>query len=151
MSEEAISSTDITEIAPRVSEFTRFRKVFLSRFVVKVGLVIIVTLLIVAFFAPVLAPYDPYKPDLLHTLSPPSRAHPLGTDPLGRDTLSRIIYGARTSLIVGLIVVSLAATIGMALGLLAGYFGGWTHMVVMRFVDTLMSFPMILLARAIHV
>lgn len=149
MSGEAISSTEITEMAPRVSEFTRFRKVFLSRLVVKIGLVIILMLITAAIFAPVLAPYDPYKPDLLHTLAPPSGAHPLGTDPLGRDTLSRIIYGARTSLIVGLIVVSLAASIGMALGLLAGYFGGWTHMVVMRFVDTLMSFPMILLALVI--
>ena len=149
MSAEATASTEITEIAPRVSEFTRFRKVFLGRLVVKVGLVIIVTLITVAILAPVLAPYDPYKPDLLHTLSSPSRAHLLGTDALGRDTLSRIIYGARTSLIVGLIVVSLAATIGMALGLISGYFGGWIQMVVMRFVDTLMSFPMILLALVI--
>jgi len=149
MPAEALVSTEITEIAPRVSEFKRFRKVFLSRFVVKIGLVIILMLFIVAIFAPILTPYDPYKPDLLHTLSPPNKAHPLGTDPLGRDTLSRIIYGARTSLIVGLIVVSLAATIGMGLGLLAGYFGGWTQMVVMRFVDTLMSFPMILLALVI--
>ena len=149
MSTEAIAGIEITETAPRVSEFKRFRKVFLSRLVVKVGLVIIVTLFIVAILAPVLAPYDPYKPDLLHTLSSPSRAHLLGTDALGRDTLSRIIYGARTSLIVGLIVVSLAATIGMALGLISGYFGGWIQMVVMRFVDTLMSFPMILLALVI--
>jgi peptide/nickel transport system permease protein/oligopeptide transport system permease protein len=149
LSAEAILSTEILETAPRISEFKRFRKVFLSRLVVKIGLVIIVALITVAIFAPVLTPYDPYKPDLLHTLSAPSRAHPLGTDPLGRDTLSRIIYGARTSLIVGLIVVSLAATIGMGLGLLAGYFGGWTQMVIMRFVDTLMSFPMILLALVI--
>ena len=149
MSAEAVASAEIIETAPRISEFKRFRKVFFSRFVVKVGLVIIVMLITVAIFAPVLAPYDPYKPDLLHTLSSPSRAHLLGTDPLGRDTLSRIIYGARTSLIVGLIVVSLAATIGMGLGLISGFFGGWIQMVVMRFVDTLMSFPMILLALVI--
>ena len=72
MSAEATLSAEIAEIAPRVSEFTRFRRVFLSRLVVKIGLVIILILMAVAIFAPVLAPYDPYKPDLLHTLSPPA-------------------------------------------------------------------------------
>ncbi len=66
MSTEAVASTEITEIAPRVSEFKRFRKVFFSRLVVKIGMVIILMLVIVAIFAPVLAPFDPYKPDLLH-------------------------------------------------------------------------------------
>lgn len=146
MSVGAIADMEISETLQRDSEFKRFRRVFFSRLVVKVGLVIILALITCAIFAPFLAPYDPHEPDLLHTLSPPSTAHPLGTDALGRDILSRIIYGARTSLIVGLIVVSLAATIGMSLGLVAGFFGRWIHTVLMRFIDTLMSFPMILLA-----
>lgn len=149
MSAEVIVNTGLSEALPRVGEFRRFRRVFFSRVVVRIGLVIILVLVIAAVFAPLLAPYDPYEPDLLHTLSPPNRAHVLGTDPLGRDTLSRIIYGARTSLIVGLIVVSLAATIGMSLGLIAGLFGGWVQTALMRFIDTLMSFPMILLALVI--
>jgi len=143
---DAAANIEILEIAPRVSEVKRFLRVFLGRAVVRFGLVVILALIISAVFAPVLAPYDPYKPDLNQTLSSPSRAHLLGTDALGRDILSRIIYGARTSLIVGLIVVSLAATIGMSLGLTAGYFGGWIQTVLMRLIDSIMSFPMILLA-----
>lgn len=134
---------------PQISEFRRFRKVFLSRTVVGFGLIIIALLVFMAVFAPLLAPYDPYKPDLLNTLQAPSSKHLLGTDPLGRDILSRIIYGSRTSLLVGLVVVSLASSIGMSLGLVAGYFGKWVHMVIMRFIDALMSFPMILLALVI--
>lgn len=149
MSAEAISSVEIIETLTRPSEFKRFYSVFFSRVVVRIGLFIIVVLVIAALFAPLLAPYSPYEPDLAHTLSSPSRIHLLGTDALGRDTLSRIIYGARTSLIVGLIVVSLAAVIGMSLGLIAGFFGSWIHNVIMRFIDTLMSFPMILLALVI--
>ena len=146
MSTEATASMEIMEITPRVSEFKRFLRVFLSRGVVRFGLVIILAVIVAAIFAPLLAPYNPYKPDLNQTLSSPSRAHLLGTDAVGRDILSRIIYGARTSLMVGLIVVSLAATIGMGLGLTAGYFGGWIQTVLMRFIDSIMSFPMILLA-----
>lgn len=146
MTAKAVANMEMSETLQRVSEFKRFRRVFFSRLVVRIGLVIILLLIISAIFAPLLAPYDPYEPDLFNTLSAPSRAHPLGTDPLGRDTLSRIIYGARTSLIVGLIVVSLAASIGMSLGLIAGFFGRWIHTVIMRFIDALMAFPMILLA-----
>lgn len=149
MSKELTVNDEIIEQNSRDSEFKRFRRVFLSRMVVKIGLVIILVLIIAALFAPILAPYHPYKPDLSQTLSSPNRLHLLGTDALGRDILSRIIYGARTSLIVGLIVVSLAASIGMGLGLIAGYFGGWVNTVLMRFVDSIMSFPMILLALVI--
>ena len=142
MLEEA---TITTEITPRVSELRRFRRVFLGRKLVLFGLVIILAYIIMAIFAPLLAPYDPYETDLNNTLSQPSRAHLLGTDPLGRDTLSRIIYGSQISLIIGVIVVCLAAFIGMGLGLIAGYFGGWVHAFIMRCIDSLMAFPMILL------
>ena len=149
MSAEAAVSTEITGTIPRVSEFRRFRRVFLSRGLVVFGMVVILLLIVVAIFAPLLAPYDPYELDLGNTLSQPSKAHLLGTDALGRDTLSRIIYGARTSLMVGLIVVTVGAVIGMSLGLIAGYFGRWIHTTIMRLIDAIMSFPMILLALVI--
>ena len=149
MSAEATVSTEIIGTIPRVSEFSRFRRVFLSRGLVVFGMVVILLLIVVAIFAPLLAPYDPYELDLGNTLSQPSKAHLLGTDALGRDTLSRIIYGARTSLMVGLIVVTVGAVIGMSLGLIAGYFGRWIHTTIMRLIDAIMSFPMILLALVI--
>jgi peptide/nickel transport system permease protein len=134
---------------PRVSEGKRILKVMLGRKPVLLGTIIILAFIMVAIFAPLLAPYDPYQQDLDQTLRSPSALHLLGTDSLGRDTLSRIIYGARTSLMVGIVSVGIAATLGVALGLIAGYFGGWTYMIIMRFIDSLMAFPMILLALTI--
>lgn len=146
---EMAKPVDVTAIAPRVSEFRRFQRVFFGRGVVVFGIFIIVIFIVMAIFAPLLAPYDPYEPELGSALQSPSRAHLLGTDALGRDTLSRIIYGSRTSLMIGLIVVTIAATVGMTLGLIAGYVGGWAYTIIMRFIDALMSFPMILLAMVI--
>jgi peptide/nickel transport system permease protein len=136
----------LLEAAPHVSEFKRFRRVFFSRKLVAFGLAIIILLLIVAVFAPLLAPYDAYDQQLGEVLLGPSSQHLLGTDSLGRDTLSRIIYGSRNSLMVGVVALCIAASIGMSIGLLAGYFGGWINAVLMRFIDALMVFPMILLA-----
>jgi peptide/nickel transport system permease protein len=136
----------LVEAAPHVSEFKRFQRVFFSRKLVAFGLAIIILLLIVAIFAPLLAPYDAYDQQLGEVLLGPSSQHLLGTDSLGRDTLSRIIYGSRNSLMVGVVALCIAASIGMSMGLLAGYFGGWTNAVLMRFIDALMVFPMILLA-----
>lgn len=149
MSEKKSKDIGMQEIAPRVSEFKRFRRVFLNRGLVVFGMVIILIFLIVAIFAPFLAPYDPYMPDLKARLSQPSPTHLLGTDSVGRDTLSRIIHGTRTSLMIGLIVVSVAAIIGMSLGMVAGYLGGWLYTIIMRSVDVVMTFPMILLALVI--
>lgn len=134
------------EAPTHVSGFTRFRKVFFSRGVVLFGLIVIVFIIITAIFAPYIAPYDPYKQDLKNALAKPSMEHLLGTDSVGRDTLSRIIYGSRTSLIVGFVALTMAAGIGMTLGLIAGFFGGITYGIIMRIMDALMSFPMILLA-----
>jgi ABC-type dipeptide/oligopeptide/nickel transport system permease subunit len=147
VSEIAVSG--INEAPPRVSEWRRFRRVFFSRGVVIFGLVVIIALVLVAIFAPLIAPYDPYKTNLSAALQGPSHTHLLGTDSLGRDTLSRIIYGTRTSLEIGLVVVAIASLVGMTLGILAGYYGGWTYTIIMRFIDALMSFPMILLALVI--
>ena len=135
--------------APRVSEWRRFRRVFFSRWLVIFGMVIIVIMVLVAILAPVLAPFDPFELGTGKILEGPSWNHLLGTDQLGRDTMSRIIYGTQVSLMVGLIVVLVAAVIGMTLGLVAGYYGGWINTVIMRFIDALMSFPMMLLAMVI--
>jgi len=146
MSGEVTLAQEITEVAPRVSELKRFRRVFFSRGVVVFGMVIIFFFLVIAIFAPQIAPYDPYKLDLTNILRNPDAQHWLGTDTVGRDTLSRVIFGARTSLMIGLIVVSFACLVGISLGMLAGFFGGWTYTIIMRIIDALMSFPMILLA-----
>jgi ABC-type dipeptide/oligopeptide/nickel transport system permease subunit len=123
--------------------------VFFGRKLVLFGLIIILITVIAAIFAPLLAPYDPYKPDLDNTLLSPNSHHLLGTDAIGRDTLSRLIFGARTSMLVGVSAICIGAAVGLTLGLLAGYFGGITNLIIMRFIDALMSFPMILFALAI--
>jgi len=106
--------------------------------------------LITALFAPLLAPYDPYSQNLKsHLLQPGESGHWLGTDALGRDILSRIIFGARTSLLVGVVSVLIAASLGLILGLIAGFYGGITGVIIMRFTDSIMSIPMILLALVI--
>jgi peptide/nickel transport system permease protein/oligopeptide transport system permease protein len=140
---------EITDGAPRISEFRRFCKVFLGRGIVIFGMAVLLAFIIIAIFAPLFAPYDPYEPILGQGLLGPSKEHLLGTDALGRDTLSRIIYGSRTSLIIGLIVVFSAAVIGVSLGLVAGYYGGRVNTIIMRLIDALMAFPMILLALVI--
>jgi len=140
---------DSTETPPRTNEFRRFLRVFLSRKVVIFGAAIILILIITAIFAPLIAPYDPYRQNLSEALQGPSKSHLLGTDPLGRDELSRIIYGTRISLLVGIVSVGFAAIVGMMLGLIAGYFGGFINTVIMRFIDALMAIPPIMLALAI--
>jgi peptide/nickel transport system permease protein len=134
---------------PRISEFKRFRRVFFGRWVVILGMLIILLLIIAAIFAPWLAPYNPIKSSMEESLQQPSRQHLLGTDILGRDVLSRIIFGARVSLMVGVIATSIAAVIGMIMGLLAGYFSGWINSVIMRVTDALMTIPPIMLALAV--
>lgn len=113
------------------------------------GITILTLLALVAIFAAQIAPHDPIKLNLLNTLQPPfSPGHILGTDDLGRDVLSRLIYGSRTSLVVGFIVVAIAGTIGVTLGAISGYFGGKIDMVIMRIVDVLFAFPFLILALA---
>jgi peptide/nickel transport system permease protein len=149
MSENKAISLDFTETPSKVSELRRIIRVFLNRKITLLGLIIILITLLSAIFAPWVAPYNPYQPDLDSGLQQPSLKHLLGTDNLGRDTLSRIIYGARTSLTVGIVSIGIAASVGMALGLAAGYFGGLTYIIIMRFLDALMAFPMLLMALTI--
>lgn len=115
----------------------------------RVGLGVIVTLLVTAAFAPFLAPYDPTEQSLERMLQPPGRGHILGTDDLGRDILSRVVYGARVSLLVGVLSVGISLLIGVSLGLVAGYRAGWLDEVIMRVMDGLLAFPALVLALAI--
>ena len=115
----------------------------------RIGLVLLTIIITVGVLAPVLAPYDPIAQIRGDELQGPSARHLLGTDELGRDLLSRIIYGTRISLIVGLVAVSLGAAVGVSTGLVAGYVGGWFEALTFRIWDTLMAFPGILLAIAI--
>jgi ABC-type dipeptide/oligopeptide/nickel transport system permease subunit len=146
MTTNAVNATGFAEAPPRVSELRRFIRVFLQRRIVIFGLAVLIILALTAIFANLLAPYNPYKQNLNNILEQPSRQHLLGTDPIGRDTLSRLIYGTRTALTVGFVSVSIATVIGVTLGILAGYFGGITNTLIMRFTDILMPFPMIVLA-----
>ena len=119
------------------------------------GAVIVVLVAICAVFAPLIVHADPNAQDLSATLQPPawlaggSHAHPLGTDNLGRDLLTRIVWGARVSSIVGLAVVAIGGTIGIGAGLLAGYRRGWVDAVIARITDVQLAFPLVLLAVAI--
>jgi ABC-type dipeptide/oligopeptide/nickel transport system permease subunit len=127
-------------------------KEFVGRFAASgsamIGLGLLVVIVGCALLAPVLAPYDPYLSDLPSSLKPPSAAHLLGTDELGRDILSRILYGARISLIVGVEAVVLALLCGVVLGAVAGFYGGLAETAIMGVMDIMLSFPSILLAIA---
>ena len=113
------------------------------------GVILIALLALLAVAAPLLAPADPLKQVLSTRLNPPSAAHWLGTDQLGRDVLSRMLYGARISLLIGTVVVGLAASIGTLVGLVAGYAGGWLDEGLMRLTDVFFAFPALILAMAI--
>jgi peptide/nickel transport system permease protein len=113
------------------------------------GLALVLGLFVVSIFAPWLAPYDPNLIDLKQVLMPPGPSHYLGTDTLGRDVLSRIIFGSRVSLKVGFVAVGLATLIGLLIGALAGYYGGWVDSALMRLVDLMLCFPAFFLILAV--
>jgi len=114
---------------------------FLSHWLAVFGTAILLITAVAALFAPLVAPYSPSKIDLTHIAKPPSAEHWLGTDAVGRDVLSRLIYGARVSLSVGLVAVTLYMTIGFVLGAVSGFFGGWVDTAIMRFTDIMLCFP----------
>jgi peptide/nickel transport system permease protein len=128
------------------SRWEDFRRVFFSNRLALFGTVVMGLFIVVAIFAPFVAPYDPLQQDLAGKFAPPSRAHLMGQDELGRDILSRVIYGARISLTAGLAAVTVATAVGTLVGVVAGYFGRWPDSVLMRLMDVLLAFPSILLA-----
>jgi peptide/nickel transport system permease protein len=148
MSEIEASTLTLTA-RRRTTELRRTLKVMIDRKVVAAGLVVTLVTIIVAIFAPWIAPYDPYDQDLKSIRQGPSSSHLLGTDRLGRDVLSRVIVGTRVSIMVGVVAVFIAGALGMTLGLLAGYFGGWINTIVMRFIDALLALPPMILILAI--
>ncbi len=130
---------------PLAEFWRRFKK----QKVALVALVFIIALVLAAILAPVLAPYDPSTPDYNAVLQGPSAGHWAGTDAYGRDIFSRIIWGARISLAVGFLSVTLGALFGVTLGIVSGFYGGWVDSIIMRFCDLLLAFPGILLAIAV--
>ena len=135
--------------APSVKTRSRskdFRKAFFSNRLAIFGVVIMAMFVLMAVFAPLIAPYDPLDQNLPEKFDGPSLAHPFGQDELGRDILSRVIYGARISLTAGLAAVALATAAGTLIGVVAGYFGSYTDSGLMRLMDVILAFPSILLA-----
>ncbi len=113
------------------------------------GSVVVGLLFAISLLAPVISPYDPAEIDVASILEEPSLKHPLGTDELGRDLLSRMIWGSRISLKVGFVSVSISTTIGLLLGALAGYYGAWVERIIMRLVDVMLCFPTFFLILAV--
>ena len=138
--EETIKSESLWTIS-----FRRMRK---NRTAIA-GIIILFIFAIIAIFAPLIAPYDPFNQNFIRAFRPPSMENFLGTDEFGRDVFSRIIYGARISLQIGFVSVFISLILGVSLGLIAGYYGSWLDMLIMRVMDLMLSFPYILLALVI--
>jgi ABC-type dipeptide/oligopeptide/nickel transport system permease subunit len=131
---------------PRARRRRLLRKRFLRRPMAVAGLIVVLTFVVVAIFAPLLAPYDPGATDFNSLLAQPSREHLLGTDELGRDELSRLIWGARASIQAGVFATILAMVVAVPIGLVAGYYRGWIDTVIARLTDVLLAFPFLILA-----
>jgi peptide/nickel transport system permease protein len=128
----------------------RFVRAFARHKLGIVGMVVLALFFIVSFLGPVVIPIDPYVMDLENAFSPPGQdGHLLGTDNFGRDVLARLIYGARISLLIGFVVVSISGVIGTVLGLVSGYFGRWVDYIIMRLVEVFYSFPFLVLVIAV--
>jgi peptide/nickel transport system permease protein len=130
-----------------------FYEVFWQRFrqngFAVAGGIIVVVLFLMSFLAPYITPYDPSTIDAYHVLMPPTAQHWMGTDELGRDVFTRVIYGARISLKVGFVAVGIAVVIGTMIGLIAGYYGRWMDAILMRLVDIMLCFPTFFLILAV--
>lgn len=141
-------STELEESKPRVGELRRFVRALLRNPGAVFGLIVFAVIIIPGIGAPWIAPYDPFAMGVGQKLQPPSFAHWFGTDDFGRDVLSRMIYGARLTLLVGFGAVGIALSIGTVIGLVAGYFGGILETLLMRAIDVLFSFTDTLIALA---
>ncbi len=143
--EQEVLSSDIEYSSYYKDSFKRLKKNKVAMFCA----VVIVLLILIAIFAPLICPYDPTHQDYAAILSPPSAKHLLGTDEYGRDILSRIIYGTRISLSIGVVAQILASIIGVALGAIAGYFGGIVDTIISRIMEVFAAFPDLIFAMAI--
>lgn len=147
--EEHVVEQSLDESRPPRSARQRFLRRFVRQWPAMIALGFLVLIVIVAIFAPALAPFDPNANEPDNWLAPPSGYNWLGTDHLGRDTYSRMLFGARVSLLAAVQAVGIAMVLGVIPGLVAGYLGGWVDVAVMRFAETIMTFPPLLLAIAI--
>ncbi len=143
-----LSDDPETRMQARLGQGYRLARALLRNPLAVVGLAIILLLLLVAMFAPWLAPYSPIQGELANRLQPPSATHWMGTDELGRDILSRIIFGARITLMIVLLVAIIAAPLGLLIGTVAGYFGGWVDRILMGLTDIFLSLPRLIMALA---
>lgn len=137
------------ELAQSDTLWDKLKDMFCTNKLALISAIIILMFILAAIFAPLVAPYDPNAQQLSERLQKPSAAHWLGTDEFGRDVFSRLIYGSRVSLLVGLLPTLIAMTIGTLLGLIAGFYGGKVDFIIMRVADVLLAFPSLLLAMLI--
>jgi len=143
-----LSEDPETRAQARLGQFYRLVRALMRNPLAMVGLVIIVALLVVAAFAPWIAPFSPLEGNLQNRLQPPSATHWMGTDELGRDILSRVIFGARITLYIVLLVAVISAPLGLIVGAVSGYFGGWVDKVLMGLTDIFLSMPRLIMALA---
>lgn len=136
------------QIRPKSFWYKAFHQIIRNNRAI-MGFSVLLVLVLAGVFADQITPYNPYKTNYSNVKQPPSAEHLIGTDELGRDGFSRLIYGARISLMIGIVVSGFATTIGVALGAIAGYYGGMMDMVIMRIVDVMMAFPFFVLAIAL--
>ncbi|MFC1466894.1 MAG: ABC transporter permease [Candidatus Brachytrichaceae bacterium NZ_4S206] len=141
----ARDDTAQAQSAPATSYAGLIWRRFIAHRLAVAGAILLGAFVLLATFAPLLSPYSPSEPDLFNQLAPPSLQHPLGTDPLGRDVLTRLLYGGRVSLAVGVLSSLISVVIGVAVGAIAGYYGGRVDDALMRLVDLLLAFPAIFL------
>lgn len=143
-----LSSREVVP-APPLTPGRAVSKALAGHKIALIGMTIALFLLFIALFAPLISPYDPNEQDLYHVLEGPTRQHLLGTDDVGRDLLSRVLYGSRVTLMMGAVTTLFSALIGVSLGLIAGYKGGIVDAAIMRLTDTFMCMPALVLALAI--
>jgi peptide/nickel transport system permease protein len=143
-----LSEDPETRAQARLGQFYRVTRALARNPLAMVGLAIIIGLLLVAAFAPWIAPFTPFEGSLQNRLQPPSATHWMGTDELGRDIFSRVIHGARITLMIVLLVAVIAAPLGLIIGAVSGYFGGWVDRVLMGLTDVFLSMPRLILALA---
>jgi peptide/nickel transport system permease protein len=141
-----MSVQEIAILSPRARQRRRIRRRLLRRPLAVVGLVVALMFILVAIFAPLIAPFDPGRSDFSAALAGPSSKHLFGTDDLGRDIFSRVIWSARASMQAGVFATGLAMAVAVPIGLVAGYYRGWIDPVISRITDVLLAFPFLIIA-----
>ncbi len=142
MSDQGITFREVKPASPTAMIWKRYRR----NIPATIGLFLLISMILASLAAPLLTSYDPQKQSLKDSLEYPSREHLLGTDYLGRDLLTRLLYGGRISLMIGFLAVGLGLAFGVTLGAISGFFGGWFDLIIQRIADILLSFPSFLLA-----